>query len=135
MNVFVSGLMMALQLSMTAYGRMSHKTTFSTFLVAYKVTAILTGDSNMTYENHETAISTVQFEFGGVSRFGSMASDNKASCTNMRTAIAQPYQGTVPLGNIAHIRNLLTANIGKLYWAFSILEDVSFVANLSLEVI
>lgn len=71
----------------------------------------MVGAANQTAENQAATVDTILEPYGGVKSFEAVASDNPASCLNMRDLICTKHPGIVSLNDQAHVANLLFKDV------------------------
>lgn len=70
--------------------------------------------------------------FGGVSSFAALASDNTASCLNMREIISEKNPGIVSLNDQSHIENLGLTDISTTAFCERTLDKAYKISNFVL---
>jgi hAT family C-terminal dimerisation region len=86
-----------------------------------------TGSESQTAERQASVAPEVMDAHGGADRFSAVATDSAESRIKMRASLAVKFPGLVPLGNQAHIANLMFVDVLKVPWASAVVENACFI--------
>jgi Protein of unknown function (DUF 659) len=86
-----------------------------------------TGSESQTAEGQASLAQEVMDAHGGADRFLSVATDSAESCIKMRASLAVKFPGLAPLGDQAHIVNLMFVDVLKVPWASAVVENECFI--------
>jgi len=68
-------------------------------------------------------------KYGGMDTFNAVASDNTASCIEMRRLVVSAHPGMVSLNDQAHVANLLVGDLCKVGWVASCVSKALLVTS------
>lgn len=91
--------------------------------------SVETGSTSQTSVNQAALAGEVMQRQGGVANFAAIVSDNTESFLKMRAKVAENNPGMVPLGDQAHIADLMIENMCKNRRAATVIADAVFVGN------
>jgi hypothetical protein len=90
-----------------------------------------TGFESQTAERQAFVAQEVMAAHGGADRFSAMATDSAESCIKMPASLAVKFPSLVPLGDQAHIANLMFVDVLKVPGASAVFENACFIgANI-----